>query len=69
MSHSLPDSSVHVIFLGKNTDWSGLFPCPGDLPDPGIESESLTSPAYWQDAYRQATYSPWGHKSWTRPSD
>ena len=74
MSHSLPDSSVHVIFLGKTTDWSELFPCPGDLPDPGIEPESLTSPAYWQAAYWeaaywQATYSPWGHKSWTRPSD
>ena len=26
--------------------WSGLpFPTPGDLPDPGIEPESLTSPA------------------------
>ena len=26
--------------------WSGLpFPSPGDFPDPGIEPESLTSPA------------------------
>ena len=26
--------------------WSGLpFPSPGDLPNPGIESASLTSPA------------------------
>ena len=26
--------------------WSGLpFPSPGDLPDPGIEPRSLTSPA------------------------
>ena len=26
--------------------WRGLpFPTPGDLPDPGIESESPTSPA------------------------
>ena len=26
--------------------WGGLpFPPPGDLPDPGIESESLSSPA------------------------
>jgi len=25
--------------------WSGLpFPPPGDLPDPGIESESIASP-------------------------
>ena len=27
--------------------WSGLpFPTPGDLPDPGIETASLTSPAW-----------------------
>ena len=27
--------------------WSGLpFPPPGDLPDPGIESASLASPAF-----------------------
>ena len=27
--------------------WSGLlFPPPGDLPDPGIEPESLTSPVW-----------------------
>ena len=27
--------------------WSGLpFPSPGDLPDPGIEPVSLTSPAW-----------------------
>ena len=26
--------------------WSGLpFPSPGDLPDPGMETESLVSPA------------------------
>ena len=26
--------------------WSGLpFPSPGELPNPGIETESLTSPA------------------------
>ena len=32
--------------FSKQEDWSG-FPCPspGDLPDPGIESASLTSPA------------------------
>ena len=30
----------------KQGYWSGLpFPSPGDLPDPGIEPESLTSPA------------------------
>ena len=40
---SLPGSSVHGIFPGKNTGWSGLpFPSPGHLPHPGIEPESLT---------------------------
>ena len=30
----------------KHKFWSGLpFPTPGDLPDPGIESVSLVSPA------------------------
>ena len=38
---SLPGSSVHGIF--RKEYWSGLpFPCPGDLPNPGIE---LTSAA------------------------
>ena len=42
---SLPGSSVHGI-LPRQEYWSGL-PCPppGDLPDPGIELGSLTSPA------------------------
>ena len=41
MDHSLLGSSV-----SRRGYWSGL-PCPpsGDLPDPGIEPESLTSPA------------------------
>ena len=31
--------------------WSGLpFPSPGDLPDPGIESKSLVSPALQMDS-------------------
>ena len=31
--------------------WSGLpFPTPGDLPDPGIESVSLASPALQVDS-------------------
>ena len=30
----------------RQESWSGLpFPTPGDLPDPGIEPESLVSPA------------------------
>ena len=39
MNCSPPGSSVHGIFHQEY--WSGLpFPCPGDLPDPGIESRS-----------------------------
>ena len=41
---SRPGSSVHGIL--QEEYWSGL-PCPppGDLPNPGIESMSITSPA------------------------
>ena len=32
--------------LSRQEYWSGLpFPTPGDLPDPGIEPASLTSPS------------------------
>ena len=32
--------------FSKKRYWSGLpFPAPGDLPDPGIKSSSLRSPA------------------------
>ena len=43
MDHSLPGSSLG---FPRQEFWSGL-PCPppGDLPDPGIEPVSLTSPA------------------------
>ena len=41
---SHPGFSVHGIF--QQEYWNGLpFPPPGDLPDPGIEPESLESPA------------------------
>ena len=44
LDYSLPGSSVHGILQARN--WSGLsWPPPGDLPDPGIELESLMSPA------------------------
>ena len=37
-----PGSSVHGISPGDN-NWSGLsFPSPGDLPNPVIQSRSLT---------------------------
>ena len=44
MDRSPPGSSVHRIL--RQEHWSGL-PCPppGDLPDPGIKSTSLTSSA------------------------
>ena len=44
MDCSLSGSSVHGDSLDKNTG-VGRCPPPGDLPDPGIESPSLTSPA------------------------
>ena len=32
--------------FSRQEHWSGLpFPAPGDLPDPGIETASLVSPA------------------------
>ena len=41
MNSSTPSSSVHGIF--QQEVWSGLpFPPPGDLPDPGMETESPT---------------------------
>ena len=44
MDCSLSGSSVHGIFQSRI--WNGLpFPTPGDLPDPGIKSVSLASPA------------------------
>ena len=39
-------SSVQGIFQARILEWVGLpFPTPGHLPDPGIEPESLASPA------------------------
>ena len=42
MNYSLPGSSVHGILQAI---LELPFPTPGDLPDPGIETVSLTSPA------------------------
>ena len=44
MDHSLPGSSVHVIFQAKILE-SDACPLPGNLPDPGIELTSIMSPA------------------------
>ena len=40
MDHSLPGSSVHGILQARILEWLP-FPFPGDLPDSGVESESL----------------------------
>ena len=50
--------------------WSGLpFPSPGELPDPGIEPESLVSPSlagrFFTPGATWATV-PGVAKSWTR---
>ena len=44
MDCSPPGSSVHEIFQARILEWVP-FPTPGDLPDPGIEPETLASPA------------------------
>ena len=41
MDCSLPGSSTHGILQARILEWVAL-PSPGDLPDPGIESESPT---------------------------
>ena len=41
MGCSPPGSSVHGILQARILEWVA-FPSPGDLPDPGIESESPT---------------------------
>ena len=43
MDYSPPGSSVHRIFLGKNTGVGYYTPSPGDLPNPGTESGSPVS--------------------------
>ena len=44
MDRSLPVSSVHGILQARILQWAS-FPSPGNLPDSGIEPESLMSPA------------------------
>ena len=45
MDCSPPGSSVHLIFQTRILGWLLPFPTPGDLPNPGLEPESLASPA------------------------
>ena len=45
MDCSLRGSYVHIIF-SRQEYWNGLlFPTPGDLLNPGVETTSLGSPA------------------------
>ena len=44
MECSLPGSSVHGILQARILEWVAM-PSSGDLPNPGIKSMSLTSPA------------------------
>ena len=39
--YSLPGSSVHGILQARTLEWAAV-PFSRDLPDPGIEAESLT---------------------------
>ena len=43
MDCSLPGCFVHGIFQARILEWP--FPSPGDLPNPGIKTVSLVSPA------------------------
>ena len=44
---TVPHQTSPSMEFSKQEYWSGLlFPPPGDLPDPGIEPESLTSPVW-----------------------
>ena len=45
MDCSPPGSSVHGIFQARILEWEAISYSPGDLPDPGIETVSLASPA------------------------
>ena len=49
LSCSLPGSSVHGVFSGKNIR-VGAISFSRDLPDPGIESESPVSTALQTDS-------------------
>ena len=68
MDCSWPGSSVHGILQARC--WSGLpWPPPGDLPNPGIESASLVSPALagrfsttsitWEAHLKAAAHGTW----------
>ena len=44
--HGLEPAGIRYLEVSRQEYWSGLLlPTPGDLPDPGMEPESLISPA------------------------
>ena len=49
MDCSLPGSSVHGILQERILEWVAM-PSPGDLPNPGIEPETLVAPALQADS-------------------
>ena len=58
-----PQTPLSVEF-SRQEYWSGLpFPPPGDLPDPGIEATSLTSPAWAGDFFTTSTTQKHGGSS------
>ena len=61
-------SFVHGIFQAGILERGSPFPTPGDLPDPGIEPESLVSPVLAGSFF---TIAPPGKSSdyVTRPND
>ena len=65
MDYSPPGSSVHRILQARI--FSGL-PCPppGDLPDPGMEPASLTSPALQADSLPAKPSGKPPGKTWRR---
>ena len=63
MDCSLPDSSVHGDFPGKNTRVGCHFLSPRDLPIPGIEPTLLESPALADGFF--TTNTTWGDRGFS----
>ena len=64
---NLLDSSVHGIFQARIVEWLS-FPTPGDLPNPVIEPESLTSPALARGIFTTLTIweAPYSDYKWIK---
>ena len=59
---SLPGSSVHVILQARILEWVP-FPSPGDLPDPGIKTESPVSLALQADSLPNKPFGNFSYSS------